>query len=167
MRLARVHARWIGELDRHNNLPKSASRLSADRAALEASAVPRAARVAALEKVLPHLCEVVWFLNPEWEPTTVKPIRARTRTPNLPAEGLLGAAIRVLKSAERPMTIMELVLAVADINGLDVSTSQKRQRFHTTINNGLKRTYRNELIVTPGPPDHFTLTTELTTPDPS
>jgi len=125
---------------------------------MDESEASRAARVAQLREVLPHIAATIAFVAPEIDLSGIKPIRPSRRHEGTPAQGIIGSALHVLRDSNEALTIAEIVTEIALRNNLDVSTVAKRQRYHTAVNNGLKRpAYAADVEIIRGRPDRFRL----------
>lgn len=156
-RLVDLYARAVGELAWLKSPPKRLSRLKSDKRAMEESSEARSARVRDLEEAIPHIGATLQFVMPEVDLAAIKPIRPSRPDPDgRPPQGILGAAFNILQDATAPLTIKEIVEQMADLYDLDISTVPKRQRYHTAVNNGLKRSL-DVVTMVPGQPDRFQL----------
>lgn len=149
------YAKLRGELLRIEKPPKYETRLKLDRDRFLAEAPQREARRQQIHEGLPHLAYVIRMFEPGWDDTTVKPIRPRAANTGLPPEGIGGAAMDILREASEPLTIAEIVDLIADKNGFVLDTVDLRQKYHTAVNNQIKKTYQPFVRRIPGKPDQF------------
>lgn len=113
-------------------------------------------RKAAILEALGHIAYVARLLDPKWDAEQVKPIRPHSTHAPKPPSGWRGAAFEVLRRADEPLTIREIVDQIGDRYHIDLSTVAERQRIHTAVTNGLKRA-SGELTVTPDQPNRYSL----------
>lgn len=155
--LARHYAKLLGELIRLQQPPKYETRLIADRAEFAAAEADRASLMAQIETDLPHLAHVIRMFDPQWDETSVKPVRPRAQISKLGGITFAGAAIEILRDTQSPLSIREIVFAISEHYGVDVSNSDSYQKVHTAVNNGLKSTYKHVIISHDGVPQRFSL----------
>lgn len=155
--LEKLYRKLLGERDRILCPPKRARRLDADRVAYDAGAEQRVIRLTEIEEALPHVAYVIKLYQPDWRESDVKPIRPKADWSNLPPNGWTAAAVDVLREAKSPLTIAEIVVMVGDRYDLDLSTVQLRQKAHTSVNNGLKRSFGHVVTRHGGRPERFTI----------
>lgn len=156
--LQRHYAKMLGELAWLDAPPKRLTRLLPDRQRFEAERPVRDARRAAIIEALPHLAYVIRMFAPDWDETSVKPIRPRAAKSGLPPQGISGAAIDILREAEQPLSIAEIVVRIADKHDLEVDSVGQRQKYHTAVNNALKSTFRDVIAKVDGYPERWFLT---------
>jgi len=154
--LKRHYGKLLGELHRIEKPPKYETRLISDRERYASEEGERVRRAAQIKEDLPHLAHVVRMFDPAWSEEETKPIRPNAGRKGLPRSTTVGgAAMDIIREADRGFTIGELVLLVAERYDLDVSTSDAYQKLHTTVNNGLKATYRSYVRSLGGKPERF------------
>ena len=153
--LKRYYSKLLGELVRIDRPPKRLLRLEADREAYEREAPAREARRASIIEALPHLVAVVKLFDPDWDNTTAKPIRPRHGSSGLPSQGGIGSAMEILREAAEPMTVREIVRAMAARHDLDIGSSAAYQKLHTVVHNGLTKTHRDFVECVGGKPKRW------------
>ena len=155
--LEKLYRTLLGERERIVKPPKRVRRLEADRVADDAGAEQRASRLKEIDEALPHIAFVLKLYRPEWLESDVRPIRPKADWSNLPPNGWSAAAVDVLRETNEPLTIAEIVALVGDRYDVDLSTVPLRQRAHTSVNHGLKRSFGHLLRRHGGRPERFTL----------
>lgn len=151
----RHYAKLVGELGWLDNPPKRLTRLLPDQERFEAEQPARQARREAVLEALPHLEYVIRMFEPEWDRAAVKPIRPRAPKSGLPPQGISGAAIDILREADQPLSIAEIVSRMADRHDLEIDTVAQRQKYHTAVNNTLKSTFRDAIAKVEGYPERW------------
>lgn len=149
------YAKLLGELKRIQAPPKYETRLKPDRDRFLAEAPQREARQRQIREGLPHLAYVIRMFEPEWDEADVKPVRPRAANSGLPPQGIGGAAMDILREASEPLTIAEIVDLIANKNGFVLDTVELRQKYHTAVNNQIKKTYKSFIRRISGNPDQF------------
>lgn len=155
--LEKLYRQYLGERERITNPPKRLRRLEADRVADDANAQARANRLIEIDEALPHIAYVLRIYKPDWSEADVRPIRPKAEWSALPTNGWTAAAVDVLRQADEPLSIAEIVSIVGDQNDLDLTTVAARQKAHTSVNNGIKRSFGHLLERFPGTPERFGL----------
>ena len=150
LRLTKLYAKLLGERERLVKPPKYITRLIPKRRAYEAAHAYRDQRVREIDSALPHLAYVIQMLDPRVDFDKVKPVRPkalnRVELPN----GISGTAMDIVRAAEEPLALSEIVDIMGEQFGLDLSSSRERQRYYDAINQAFAGTFRDDLIEHPG-----------------
>ena len=157
--LKKLYQRYLGELARIEAPPKSMNRKWRGRDEYLEAAPARAARADQIREALPHLAYVIRIFDPTWDPLTAKPIQPSRRHDDRPRPsiGWSRAALMVLREADEPLTIAEIVSVICDRYDIDISTVEESQRCHTAVNNPLMATYKHQLVANGGQPARWSL----------
>jgi len=155
--LKKLYGRLAGELAWIEKPPKTMARKSRGREKFLAEASLRAARAEEIREALPHVHYVIGLYDPEWSPGEFEPIRPKAEWGRPVGPSFTGTALDVLREAERPLEISEIAARVAERLGIDLPDSNARQMRHTSVFQGLKRTYSDLLVHDGGSPQRWAL----------
>ena len=147
--LKKLYRRHLGELAWIEAPPKTMARKSRDRDSFEAATPDRARRAVEIRGDLPHLAHVIRIYDPEWDEAAARPIRpkAKNKATPKPQQGWALAALTVLRDAAEPLTMADVVSIICDKYDIAADTVFERQRFHTAVNNALRRNRHNRLLI--------------------
>lgn len=148
--LKRLYGRWLGELEWIEAPPKTMRRPSRRRDKFLDEAPLRAARADEIRRGLPCIAYVIAIYDPDWRPEMAKAIRpsakrAANQAPG-PPQGWTAAALDVLREADTPLSMAEIVEEIGERYDLDLGDVAERQRRHTAVNNGLRRAHSARLV---------------------
>jgi len=155
--MKRLYGRLAGELAWIENPPKTMARKSRDRETFLAEAPIRAARAEEITAALPHVAYVIGLYDPAWSPEETKPIRPKADWNRPAGQNITASAMDVLREAERPLEISEIVARIAMRGDFELTDLHVRQRLHTGVYHGLNRTYRRALVHDGGSPQRWAL----------
>jgi hypothetical protein len=163
--LKRFYAELTGELSRIKAPPKRLRRLQRDREKYESEGPARREREKYIEGSLPHLAHVIKMYDPSWDPSQVRPIRKVVDRSTLPHGTIAAAAMDILRESKGAyFSMAEIVSIIGEQYGIDLSTVEARQKFHTAVNNALMKTHKDFLVSDDGRPKKWALREE-TEPD--
>lgn len=149
LRLTKIYAKLLGEQERLASPPKYLRRLIPERAAYDAAEPERAKRLAQIEDAVPHLVQVISFLDPAFDKADVTPIRPKTPQRVPMPNGISGTAMDIVRESGRILAPAEIVQIMGERFGLDLSTVGERQRYYDAINQAFVGTFRDDLIEHP------------------
>ncbi|HEX3918685.1 MAG TPA: hypothetical protein VHW60_15215 [Caulobacteraceae bacterium] len=121
------------------NPAKSKTRAWRGRDRFLAEADQRAARAEEIKLGLPQIEFVIRIYDPDWDRSTAKIVKPHNQTDKNPHGTWTATALDILREADRPLTIAEIVQQSCEVLDETLASVSERQRRHTAINNTLRR----------------------------